>query len=108
ISGSGPGAPQPEPAIIRPRRIPTIVLAPHITHTSKLAKVHFTTAPQGIAAPGTAYRMDELPMPLKPALKSPYPSDEEVVRRINEAIAKKPFWLPNGSHHQPLTTSVLG
>ena len=26
--------------------------------------------------------MDEIPMPLKPALKSPYPSDEEVVRRV--------------------------
>ena len=41
-------------------------------------------------------------MPLKPALKSPYPTDEEVVRRINEAIAKKPFWLPDGSQPQML------
>ena len=70
----------PQPAIDHLKRIPTIVLDPHITHTSKLARVHITTAPQGIAAPGTAYRMDEIPMPLKPALKSPYPSDEEVVR----------------------------
>jgi hypothetical protein len=46
--------------------------------------------------------MDEIPMPLKPALKSPYPTDEEVVRRINEAIAKKPFWLPDGSQPQML------
>ena len=72
--------------------------------SSKLARVHITTAPQGIAAPGTAYRMDELPMPLKPALKSPYPSDEEVVRRINEAIGKKPFWLPDGSQPQMMRT----
>jgi hypothetical protein len=52
--------------------------------------------------------MDEVPMPLKPALKSPYPTDEEVVRRINEAIAKKPFWLPEGAEHRLLTTKVLG
>jgi hypothetical protein len=48
--------------------------------------------------------MDELPMPLKPALKSPYPTDEEVVRRINEAIAKKPFWLPDGNQPQIVAT----
>ncbi|MCA9038209.1 MAG: hypothetical protein KDA91_23955, partial [Planctomycetaceae bacterium] len=75
-------------------------------HTSRLARVHITTAPQGIAAPGTAYRMDELPLPLKPALKSPYPSDEEVVRRINEAIAAKPFWMPDGSQPQMITNQV--
>ena len=97
IIGADPGATMPQPAIEHLKRIPTIVLDPHVTHTSKLARVHITTAAQGIAAPGTAYRMDEIPMPLKPALKSPYPTDEEVVRRINEAIAKKPFWLPDGA-----------
>ena len=50
--------------------------------------------------------MDEIPLPLKPALKSPYPTDEEVVRRINEAIAKKPFWLPDGSQPQMLAAQV--
>ena len=45
-------------------------------------------------------------MPLKPALKSPYPSDEEVVRKINEAIAKKPFWLPEGTSPQVITEQV--
>jgi formylmethanofuran dehydrogenase subunit B len=84
----------PQPAIDHLARIPTIVLDPHITHTSQLARVHITTAPAGIAAPGTGYRMDELPLPLKPALTSPYPTDEEVVRRIREAIAQKPNWMP--------------
>lgn len=32
-------------------------------------------------------------MPLKPPFKSPYPTDEQVVRRINDAIAAKPLWL---------------
>jgi formylmethanofuran dehydrogenase subunit B len=92
IIGADPGATMPQPAIDHLARIPTIVLDPHVTHTSRLAKVHITTAPAGIAAPGTGYRMDEIPLPLKPAIASPYPSDEEVVRRINEAIAKKGDW----------------
>ena len=106
IIGADPSATMPQPAIEHLKRIPTIVLDPHITHTSRLARVHITTAPQGIAAPGTAYRMDEIPLPLKPALKSPYPTDEEVVRRINEAIARKPFWLPDGTQPQMLTAQV--
>ena len=96
IIGADPGATMPQPAIDHLARVPAIVLDPHVTHTSKLAKVHITTAPAGIAAPGTGYRMDEIPLPLKPALNSPYPSDEEVVRRINQAIAKMPDWMPEG------------
>jgi formylmethanofuran dehydrogenase subunit B len=94
IIGADPGATMPQPAIDHLARIPTIVLDPHVTHTSRLARVHITTAAAGIAAPGTAYRMDEIPLPLKPALKSPYPTDEEVVSRIKDAIARKPFWMP--------------
>ncbi|NND98320.1 MAG: formylmethanofuran dehydrogenase subunit B [Pirellulaceae bacterium] len=104
IIGADPGATMPQPAIDHLARIPTIVLDPHVTHTSKLAKVHITTAPAGIAAPGTAYRMDEIPMPLRPGIDSPYPSDEEVVRRINEAIAKKAAWA--GDRSQILQTQV--
>jgi hypothetical protein len=48
--------------------------------------------------------MDEIPLPLRPALKSPYPSDEEVVRRINQAIAKKPDWM--GERPQMIETQV--
>ena len=79
----------PQPAIEHLTRIPTIVLDPKVTHTSRLARVHITTAVTGISAPGTAYRMDEIPLPLQPALKSPYPTDEEVVRRISEAVAAR-------------------
>ncbi len=69
IIGADPGATMPQPAIDHLARIPTIVLDPHVTHTSRLAKVHITTAPAGIAAPGTGYRMDEIPLPLKPAIE---------------------------------------
>ena len=104
IIGADPGATMPQPAIDHLTRIPTIVLDPHVTHTSRLSRVHITTAPAGISAPGTAYRMDEIPLPLRPALKSPYPSDEEVVRRINQTLMKKPDWM--GERPQMLETQV--
>jgi formylmethanofuran dehydrogenase subunit B len=94
ILGADPGATMPQPAIDHMARIPTIVLDPKVTHTSRLARVHFTTAATGISAPGTVYRMDEIPLPLRPALKSPYPTDEEIVHRIYEAVAAKPPLVP--------------
>src|SRR6516162_9579307 len=94
IIGADPGATMPQPAIDHLARIPTIVLDPKVTHTSRLARVHITTAATGVSAPGTVYRMDEVPLPLRPALKAPYPTDEEVIRRIRQAVAKKPAWIP--------------
>jgi formylmethanofuran dehydrogenase subunit B len=94
ILGADPGATMPQPAIDHLKRIPTIVLDPKVTLTSRLARVHITTATTGISAPGTAYRMDEIPLPLKPILKSPYPTDEAVIRRILEKVRAKPAWLP--------------
>ena len=93
ILGADPGATMPQPCIDHLARIPTIVLDPKVTHTSRIARVHITTAVTGISAPGTGYRMDEVPLPLRPALKSPYPTDEEVIRRIHEAVVKKPDWI---------------
>jgi formylmethanofuran dehydrogenase subunit B len=94
VLGADPGATMPQPAIDHLSRIPTIVLDPKVTHTSRLARVHFTTAATGISAPGTVYRMDEIPLPLRPALKSPYPTDEDVIRRIYQAVAAKPMLVP--------------
>ena len=94
VLGADPGATMPQPGIDHLAKIPTIVLDPKVTHTSRLARVHITTAATGVSAPGTVYRMDEIPLPLRPALKSPYPTDEEVVRRIREAVKRRPAWLP--------------
>jgi formylmethanofuran dehydrogenase subunit B len=94
VLGADPGATMPQPAIEHLRRTPTIVLDPKVTHTSKLARVHITTAATGISAGGTVYRMDEIPLPLRPALKSPYPTDEDVVKRIVAAVQRKTPWYP--------------
>jgi formylmethanofuran dehydrogenase subunit B len=94
VLGADPGATMPKPAIEHLQRTPTIVLDPKVTHTSRLSRVHITTAATGISAPGTVYRMDEIPLPLRPPLKSPYPTDEEVMRRIREAVQRKEPWYP--------------
>src|SRR5262249_4462630 len=94
VLGADPGARMPQPGIDHLGKIPAIVLDPKVPHTSRLSRVHITTAATGISAPGTVYRMDEIPLPLRPALKSPYPTDEDVVRRIRKAVARKPAWYP--------------
>jgi len=104
VLGADPGATMPQPGIDHLARIPTIVLDPKVTHTSRLARVHITTAVTGISAAGTAYRMDEVPLPLRPALKSPYPTDEEVIRRIHQAVSKKPAWIPTSQAMMPMVT----
>jgi formylmethanofuran dehydrogenase subunit B len=106
ILGADPGATMPQPAIDHLARIPTIVLDPKVTHTSRLARVHITTAATGISAPGTVYRMDEIPLPLRPALKSPYPTDEEVMRRIYKAAAAKPAIAPPALFNLPTAKSA--
>jgi len=97
VLGADPGATMPQPALEHLTRTPTIVCDPKVTHTSKLARVHFTVAVSGVSAPGTTYRMDEIPMPLRPALKSPYRTDEEIVNLIIAAVARKPAWTPAAS-----------
>jgi formylmethanofuran dehydrogenase subunit B len=94
VLGADPGATMPKPAIEHLKRTPTIVLDPKVTHTSRLSRVHITTAATGISAPGTVYRMDEIPLPLSPPLKSPYPTDEDVMRRIIAAVQRKKPWYP--------------
>ena len=94
VLGADPGATMPQPAIEHLKRTPTIVCDPKVTHTSRLARVHFTTAVSGVSAPGTVYRMDEIPISVRPALKSPYHTDEEIVNLIIAAVAKKPGFRP--------------
>ncbi len=62
--------------------IPTIALDyPHITPAVS-ATVQFRTAVYGIHAAGTAYRMDEVPIPLRKLVASRYPTDDQVLTAI--------------------------
>src|SRR5438105_986257 len=75
-----------QPAREHLARIQYISLDPKETPTVKAAAVAITTAVYGINTAGTVYRMDDVPIPLRPAFESPYPSDEEVLKRIERRI----------------------
>jgi len=88
IVASDPVANLPRVAADRLAQIPTIALDSHESETTRVAKVVFTTATAGIGAEGTIYRMDNVPLRLRAFLPSPYPSDEEVLRRIVTRVAE--------------------
>jgi formylmethanofuran dehydrogenase subunit B len=50
------------------------------------ATVQITTAIYGIHAPGTAYRMDEVPIPLRGLISSSLPTDDEVLDEITARL----------------------
>ena len=67
-------------------QVPNIVLdAPDVACPID-AQVHFTTAIYGVHRRGTAYRMDETPIPLRPFLASDLPSDDEVLKAIESRL----------------------
>jgi formylmethanofuran dehydrogenase subunit B len=75
-----------QPARDHLRSIPTVVLDPKLSETAKVAAVAFTTAVYGINTPGTVYRMDDIPLYLRPAFDSPYPSDLVVLQAIEKRV----------------------
>jgi formylmethanofuran dehydrogenase subunit B len=68
------------------RRIPYIALSADETDIAREATVSFATAKFGLEAGGTVYRMDEVPLALRPVLQSPYPSDAEILRMLELAV----------------------
>ncbi len=60
--------------------------SPRKQPTTRAATVAFTTATYGINTPGTVYRMDDVPIPLRPAFDSPHPSDFEVLSAIEMQV----------------------
>ncbi|MCA9081110.1 MAG: formylmethanofuran dehydrogenase subunit B [Planctomycetaceae bacterium] len=64
------------------RRLPTIVLNPPYVTPPWKPTVHFETATYGIHRLGTAYRMDETPLPLRPILNSSLPADHEILQAL--------------------------
>lgn len=48
--------------------------------------VEFRTAVYGLHTPGTVYRSDDVPLPLRPTLSCPLPSDEEILQQLEARI----------------------
>jgi formylmethanofuran dehydrogenase subunit B len=86
IVASDPMANFPQAARDHLAAIPYIALDPKDTPTTRAAAVAFKVATYGINTGGTVYRMDDVPIPLRPAFASPHPSDYEVLSRLEEQI----------------------
>ncbi len=86
IIASDPASNFPKAAIDHLHKIPVISLDTKQTDTSKLAHVAFATATYGINTGGTVYRMDDVPITLRPAFDSPFPTDEEILTKIRKRV----------------------
>jgi formylmethanofuran dehydrogenase subunit B len=89
IIASDPMSNFSQPAREHLAQIPVIVLDPKLSETAKVATVAFTTATYGINVPGTVYRMDDVPIPLRPAFESPYWSDYDVLKGIERRLRER-------------------
>jgi formylmethanofuran dehydrogenase subunit B len=76
----------PAQAIEALERLPTIVLDYPHAECRFAPTVEFTTAVYGLHAKGTTYRMDEVPIPQRRYLPSPYPTDEAVLEQLRRRI----------------------
>ncbi len=88
VIASDPGATFPKRAIQSLVKHPLIVIDPHMNATAMLADIVFPSAFVGIEVEGTAYRMDNVPLPLKKVVEPPdgVLSDEELLKKILEEV----------------------
>ncbi len=89
IIASDPMSNFSQPAREHLARIKSIVLDPKLSETAKVATVAFTTSVYGINTGGTVYRMDDVPLSLRPAFPSPFRSDYEILKAIEVRIREK-------------------
>jgi formylmethanofuran dehydrogenase subunit B len=68
------------------RATPYVCVGSQDNATARGATVNFNTATYGIHTAGTVYRMDDVPIRLRPALVSRYPSEFDVLSRLETRI----------------------
>ncbi len=88
IVASDPASNFPRKAIEHLEKIPVISMDVKETHTTRLSRVRFAVATYGINTGGTVYRMDDVPISLRPAFDSPFPTDQEVLEGICKRVKK--------------------
>ncbi|NLY03023.1 MAG: formylmethanofuran dehydrogenase subunit B [Rhodopirellula sp.] len=78
----------PEAAREHLASIPSIAIDSRPTATTRQATVAFRVATYGINVAGSVYRTDDVPLPLRPAVASPLPSDLEILREIERLFGE--------------------
>ncbi len=67
-------------------RLPTIALDPPTSPSTLPATVRFTTAVAGLHHGGTAYRLDDVALPLRAVLPAAYPSAAKVLEQMTTRL----------------------
>jgi formylmethanofuran dehydrogenase subunit B len=86
VVGSDPLSSLPRSLIRHLASIPVICIDPCVTMTSKIAAVTIPCAVSGVESGGTAVRMDGKKIDLSKMIESNYPTDEELLTRLMEAL----------------------
>ncbi len=76
----------PPAALEHLRKIPTILLDAPFGDPPWTPNLRITTATYGVHLPGTAYRMDEVPIPLRASLSTHFPDDATVLQAIHRSL----------------------
>lgn len=87
ILSSDPGAHFPKAAADRLRELPAIVMDPEKSISAESAAVWFPVSKYGVDCPGTAYRMDTVPIYARAFLAQSRMSDEEILTRLIEEVS---------------------
>lgn len=87
LIGSETAADFPLAAVEHLQQIPVIALDPPHVRLAFTPTVRFTTAVYGVHRPGTAYRLDEVAIPLRVLTESDYPSDGEVLAELLRRVS---------------------
>ena len=82
VIGENLSATLSQPAIEAISQIPSIVLDWANTPLTRQATVWFRTARPAIECGGSVYRVDGVPLPLRPPHPSSYPTTESILRRL--------------------------
>jgi formylmethanofuran dehydrogenase subunit B len=86
IIAADPWRTMPQAAIDHLERIPHVVIGRSRECPRRTTRVHFTAASPGIDSTGTAYRMDKVPLPMRPALRSAHATEEAILCGIRYAV----------------------
>jgi formylmethanofuran dehydrogenase subunit B len=88
LVGAGGLAELPPPARDHLRRIPIVALSPRVASLPTPAAVAVTTSACANSGGGTAFRLDGLALPLRPATSPSFPDDFQVLQRIENSLRR--------------------
>jgi formylmethanofuran dehydrogenase subunit B len=78
----------PQPVAEATAKVPTVLIGPRASGFPG-ASVAIDTAIAGIHEPGTALRMDDVPLPLEAAITGP-PAAADILSRLGERLRRRP------------------